>query len=72
MNIIAWLESELANYDYAVQCFNHYTMRTSSDLLGDSQSQVILYWSQGFFPRNFMVKSNQEILWFQVTKQFYD
>ena len=26
MNVIAWLEFELAYYDPAVHCFNHYTM----------------------------------------------
>ena len=28
MNVIAWLEFELAYYDSAVCCFNHYTTRT--------------------------------------------
>ena len=30
MNVIAWLEFELAFFDSAVQCFNHYTTRTPS------------------------------------------
>ena len=33
MNIIAWLEYELAYYDSAVHRFNHYTTRTPPDLL---------------------------------------
>ena len=36
MNVIAWLEFELADYDSAVQCFNHYNRKISLDLWGTS------------------------------------
>ena len=36
VNVIAWLEFELAYYDSAVQRFNHYAMRTPSFFCTDS------------------------------------
>ena len=35
MNVIAWLEYELAYYDSAVHRFNHYTTRTPPPIFGE-------------------------------------
>ena len=43
MNIIAWLEFELAYYDFVVHCFNHYTTRTLP--LWSDESKFDVFWS---------------------------